>query len=58
MGIILVDEAIAPDVQWYEYETDDSDEEDHNLPDELPVNGKQRGHITICLVELSEQLRS
>ena len=57
MGISFVDEAIALDVQWYDYETDDSDEEDHNLPNEIPVNENHRGHITICLVELSEQLR-
>ena len=40
MGISFVNKAIVPDVKMDEYETDDSDEGDRNVPDELPVNGK------------------
>ena len=35
-----MDEAIVPDVQTDEYETDDYSGEDNNVQDELPVNGK------------------
>ena len=44
MGVSFVDEAIVSDVQTDEYETDDSDEEDHIVPDELSVNGR---HIRV-----------
>ena len=51
MGINFVYEAIVPDVQTDEYETDDSNEKDNNVQYELPVNGRR----TTMSLELSEQ---
>ena len=51
MGISFVYEAIVPDVQTDEYETDDSNEKDNNVQYELPVNGRR----TTISLELSEQ---
>ena len=50
MGISFVNKAIVPDVKMDEYETDDSDEGDRNVPDELPVNGKHIAMYGSCEV--------
>ena len=39
MGIGFVDEAIVPDVQTDEYESDDSNKKDNNVQYEILVNG-------------------
>ena len=46
MGIGFVDEAIVPDVQTDEYESDNSNEKDNSVQYELP--SQRKAYYNVC----------